>query len=311
MRQKNKWKEEKQHGTFLFPISSYETIVPMELDTPLYYHWHPEIELFYLTSGKVYFQLNAEQILLEKGDILLIKPNVLHGSHTCLKKLVTFRAIVFDSNFMLSPMQDIIEQKYFHTLFDATNIPYLLISQKESIQPILYDLLCKLYTCYQAKENGYELLIKSMLFEFFYYLYPYQKQEINTKAFFHTQKSILLKNIVTYITDHYNQKLTLKQMSKEFAVSEGYFCRFFKSNFHMTFTEYLLGVRIRAAECLLLETDNTMEEIAMKTGFSDSNYFTICFKKVYQDTPSNYRKKSQNFNKSSQDIYGKNDFYSL
>lgn len=299
MRQKNKWKEEKQHGTFLFPIRSYETIVPMELDTPLSYHWHPEIELFYLTSGKIYFQLNEEQLLLEKGDILLIKPNVLHGSHTSLQKPVTFRAIVFDFNFMLSPMEDIIEQKYFHALFEATNIPYLHISQKETIQLTLYELLSKLYTCYQTKKDGYELLIKSILFEFFYYLYPYQKKEIHAKASFHTQKSILLKHIITYINGHYNQKMTLKQISKEFAVSEGYFCRFFKSNFHMTFTDYLLGVRMRAAEHLLLETDDTMEEIAMKTGFSDSNYFTICFKKIYQDTPTSYRKKGQNFNKTS------------
>ena len=58
----------------------------------------------------------------------------------------------------------------------------------------------------------------------------------------------------------------------------------------MTFGAFLNDVGLGEAERLVRETDLTMEEIARNTGFNNSNYFTVCFKRMYYDTPLHYRK---------------------
>ena len=93
-------REKRQHGDFLFPVNIYETSLEKGVQVPLYYHWHPEVELFFITAGSLSFQVEGEQFQLEAGDVLLIRPNALHGSHDCLQECLRFRAAVFDYHFL-------------------------------------------------------------------------------------------------------------------------------------------------------------------------------------------------------------------
>ena len=110
-------RENRQHGDLLFPVSAYETKMEQDFEMPLSYHWHPEIEIFFITSGKANFQVEAEPFIIEEGDVLLIKPNALHGSHDCFGTQLEFRAVVFDYSFLSGMANDRIEQKYLNPLF--------------------------------------------------------------------------------------------------------------------------------------------------------------------------------------------------
>ena len=100
MKQPRPLRENRKHGDLLFPVSAYETKMEEDFQMPLSYHWHPEIEIFFITSGKANFQVEAEQFVIEEGDVLLIKPNTLHGSHDCFGTKLEFRAVVFDYSFL-------------------------------------------------------------------------------------------------------------------------------------------------------------------------------------------------------------------
>ncbi|WP_342772925.1 helix-turn-helix transcriptional regulator [Paenibacillus lentus] len=56
-----------------------------------------------------------------------------------------------------------------------------------------------------------------------------------------------------------------------------------------TFVNYLLGVRMEAAQYLLRNTELKAFEIAERIGFADPNYFSFCFRKKFGISPKEYR----------------------
>ena len=127
-------REKRQHGDFLFPVNIYETSLEKGVQVPLYYHWHPEVELFFITAGSLSFQVEGEPFLLEAGDVLLIRPNALHGSHDCLKESLRFRAAVFDYHFLAGIENDRIEQEYLRPLLLGEKSRFFLMSQKDGTE---------------------------------------------------------------------------------------------------------------------------------------------------------------------------------
>ena len=53
--------------------------------------------------------------------------------------------------------------------------------------------------------------------------------------------------------------------------------------------EYLVLLRLKSAALELLSTQDSITEIALRNGFSDSNYFKDAFKKMYGVSPRAYR----------------------
>lgn len=81
--------------------------------------------------------MEAEPFIIEEGDVLLIKPNALHGSHDCFGTQLEFRAVVFDYSFLSGMANDRIEQKYLNPLFQRNrDISYFCVKK------ILYRKLC-------------------------------------------------------------------------------------------------------------------------------------------------------------------------
>lgn len=65
----------------------------------------------------------------------------------------------------------------------------------------------------------------------------------------------------------------------------------FRHFFGKSANEYLQSLRLDLARDLLLNTDNSIQEIKEKVGFSSQSYFSELFKKMYHSTPSNFRKE--------------------
>ncbi len=59
----------------------------------------------------------------------------------------------------------------------------------------------------------------------------------------------------------------------------------------MSIKEFILDIRLKRSAQLLKESDLTISEIADMTGFNNPKYFSICFKKHFELTPSEFKKK--------------------
>jgi len=60
----------------------------------------------------------------------------------------------------------------------------------------------------------------------------------------------------------------------------------------MSIKEFILNIRLKRSAYLLKQSDLTVAEVAYQTGFNNAKYFSVCFKKQFEVSPSEYKKKS-------------------
>ncbi|OMF30802.1 DNA-binding response regulator [Paenibacillus sp. FSL H8-0548] len=100
----------------------------------------------------------------------------------------------------------------------------------------------------------------------------------------------IIEKCMAHLNERYMQDLSLEVVAKKFFFSPAYFSSFFKAHTSMTFTEYLLRLRIDKAKELLYDGEKKVSEIALSVGFRDAGYFTRMFKRETGFTPEEFRK---------------------
>ena len=103
-----------------------------------------------------------------------------------------------------------------------------------------------------------------------------------------------LKKILSYLQDHYMEKLTLADISAEVNICSSECCRFFKKYMKQSLFEYLLAFRIEKSLPLLNDPHLSITEISNRAGFSSSSYYTKVFRERMGCSPSQYRLKPCN-----------------
>lgn len=116
----------------------------------------------------------------------------------------------------------------------------------------------------------------------------------------------VVESVLEYIEANYDKELTLDQITKEYFVSKGYFCRVFKKYTGKRFVSYLTEVRMKKARELLSSGKYTITEVAGRIGFKDASYFSTVFRKFYSCSPSDVL--PQNKMKETSAASSKEDF---
>ena len=99
------------------------------------------------------------------------------------------------------------------------------------------------------------------------------------------------KQIEDYISKNYSDvSLSLDVLAEHLGISYYYLSRLFKEYIGTNFVSYLTLVRLEKAKELLKSTNDTIEQIAEKSGFLGSNSLIRAFKKYYNTTPGKFRK---------------------
>lgn len=94
----------------------------------------------------------------------------------------------------------------------------------------------------------------------------------------------------TYIREHLAEKLSLGTVAGAIHISSSYLSHFFSALAGQSFCDYICDERMALARRLLKKTDQTIDEISDRCGFSSPNYFSMVFKKYMGQTPTAYRK---------------------
>lgn len=104
--------------------------------------------------------------------------------------------------------------------------------------------------------------------------------------------SSTMKQVRQYIADHYdNADLSLNHLSAAFELNPKYVSHLFKEEFGEKFVEYVANVRMEKAKELLASTELSIQEVALKVGYTHSFSFIRVFKKHVGMTPGDYRKR--------------------
>lgn len=102
-----------------------------------------------------------------------------------------------------------------------------------------------------------------------------------------------LKELRHYIDNHLTSHIRLSDLEKRCHMSKYRICHEFSDAFGLPPLKYLNKKRMEAAENLLLSTQKKVHEIALETGFENTNHFINLFKKEYGSTPQAYREAHQ------------------
>lgn len=116
--------------------------------------------------------------------------------------------------------------------------------------------------------------------------------EVFTDSMFNsipTKNNELIKRAIAYIARNYAFKITLEEVAEQVHLNPSYFSTIFKQSCGSSFKEYLNMVRIEESKRLLANTNYSVIDIAIATGFEDQSYFSKVFKKYTGLTPKQFR----------------------
>jgi AraC-like DNA-binding protein len=259
------------------------------------YHYHPELELTYISRGTGTRYIGDNIETFSEEDLVLVGPNLPHlwksdeiyyEGNPYLKA----RAIViqFRDSFLGNDLWELSEMKKIKTLIKISRqgIKIQNNSQKK-IAPIMQrmidqpgadriiSLLMILNIISEARDNK---LLSSVAFSY------------NS-----TQAGLERINAVfAFIFEKFADNITLSQIADVANMSPTAFCRYFKNHTNKSFSLFLIETRIHHSCKLIMNEEIKLSEIAFKSGFNSLSYFTKQFKKITGLTPLDYKKKILN-----------------
>lgn len=274
-----------------FFIDYIKRITPYQMDNK---HYHRQYEIYYLLSGDRNYFIQDRVYQVEKGDLIIIRPNVLHktisthpASHERI--LIEFDTSFFN-DFLAHQSNELLD-----VFYKDCSILRLEESEREHIEDCLYKLIR------ESKNNSAEnnIALKVYFMELLIHINRFYK-ETNTIQYDHPSKlHRKISEIITYINLNYGSEIGLELLSGEFNISTAHLSRAFKRVTGLSFIEYLNNLRVNEAQKLLAETGLSILEISEKVGYLNHTHFGRVFKSITGSSPSEYRKLLLNLPKTS------------
>ncbi|MBM6615164.1 helix-turn-helix transcriptional regulator [Desemzia sp. RIT804] len=263
---------------FAFKANNADRVIPK--------HWHESIELLYCVEGQLNVWIGNDFYLLNRKDFIFINSNEVHSTQSPIKNKVIVLQIP------LSFLNEVTQRAYNETLTIHLNtLNENISSEQENSYSIIRKLLYCMLENLEQKDFPQNLKVMSSLYDLLFIIFDkfsYSKKSSTIE----TQKYLERMSIITnYIKVNYQRELTLTGVAREFNFSPPYFSRFFKRYMGITFTEYLNSIRLDEAYHLLMNTDTSITKITYSTGFANNKSFSSLFKKTYNMTPLQHRKK--------------------
>lgn len=105
------------------------------------------------------------------------------------------------------------------------------------------------------------------------------------------QTGTVVFNAMSYIREHFRENISRDEVAAAVFVTSSYLSRIFHQETGFKITDFLTRCRIEEAKALLRNTDHSISDIAVESGFDSFSYFSTVFKKVTGITPVQYRKE--------------------
>lgn len=258
--------------------------VKNKFDFPL--HYHEEYELNLILNAKGAKRVVGGHIeAIDELELALIGPNLYHAwfTHLCQSEEITevtiqFHKDLFDEKFLkrnqLSFVKSMLERSQRGILFSPETVQalkgrLLSLDKKTGFDSVL-ELLSILHDL-STSRNTRTLSDPSFTNEKFYY------------------NSRRIEKVFEYMNTNYNKQVTLAEVSRIANMPEASFSRFIKKRTGKTFIDSLNEIRLGHASRMLIDTTNTVAEIAYKCGFNNISNFNRIFKRKKFCIPKEFR----------------------
>ncbi|MBY9078795.1 helix-turn-helix transcriptional regulator [Paenibacillus sp. HN-1] len=252
-------------------------------------HWHEDLQITLVTTGKLVIQVNGIDYELETGQAIFINKGVLHVT-TNLTANGQYISFNFPEKLLAFYSDSAMEQNYVRPYTDSSLVSLVIRGDVEWERQVL-EMLREMKTKFDMEKSWgweYEASIKTVQLWFTLISNISLSSEEAPKYLKLQQERLQL--MLSFIHQNYYSPITLQEIADAAHLSVSECTRGFKRTIHMTPYEYLIKYRIKKSCELLYSTDYTITEIAHRVGFNHANHFIQSFKKHYDRTPKDYRK---------------------
>lgn len=279
-----RFNELKQHGTVDFPIQLYR-LDRGAAKFEMVHHWHREQELIRVLRGELITTVDRTERTICAGQSIFVNSDSLHAAHPTDENC-EYECVVFDVGGFVPSQPDL--RSFLYGFLSGQR----RVSEHASEDPTVHAAIDRLFSIMGASEEG-----SSSRFEVIAALYSlfaaWERggySEIYEPVHDTDENTTRLKKALILIRSSYREDLTLSQMAACCEMSPQYFCSCFRTMTNRSPMEYLNYYRLTAAVKMLVNTDETVTQIAYSCGFNDLSYFIKQFKNEKGVSPGKFRK---------------------
>jgi AraC-like DNA-binding protein len=258
--------------------------VKTEFDFPM--HCHEELELNFIMNAKGAKRIVGDHIdEIDDLELVLVGSNLPHvwQTHKCKDKeireiTIQFHKDLFDDKFLrrnqLSFIRNMLEKSARGILFSKQTIEQIkprliLLNQKQGFDSVL-ELLSILHDL-SISRNMHTLSDATFS---------------NAELSYNSRR---IERSIEYMNQNFQKPITLTEVAKLANMTDVSFSRFFRSRTGITFMDSLLEMRLGHASRLLIDTTQSVAEVAYNCGFNNISNFNRLFKKKKGCTPKEFR----------------------
>lgn len=259
--------------------------VKSEFDFPL--HYHEEFELNFIQNAK-----NARRVIgdhiedIDDLELVLVGSNLQHAwfTHHCKSKeireiTIQFHKDLFDDKLLrrnqLSFIRTMLEKSLRGILFSKETTQQLAPRMLELNQMQGFDSVLELMSILHDLSISRNMRILS------------DASFNNSEQF--TYNSRRIEKTLEYMNQNFDKPITLNEVARLANMSDAAFSRFFKQRTGNTFIDSLTEIRLGHASRMLIDTTQSIAELAYHCGFNNISNFNRIFKKKKSSTPKDFR----------------------
>lgn len=242
-------------------------------------HLHRQIELLTVLEGQLTVTVEQTSYELHPGQGVIVFPNQIHSLKTpCSSKILL---VIFEADFCHG-----FRQQFQKGVPQQNDFSLKELSPHSSVAA---DGLIRLTREFErgtslpeptlTRAKGYLTLLLTDVLPSLTLLEKTDNADL-----------ALEQQVLLYLDSHFTENLTLELLSRKFGVSIFRLSRLFSKHLNMSFTHYVNSRRLEYAKDLLANTELSVTQIALDTGFGSSRTFFREFRQVYSVTPGEYRR---------------------
>ena len=270
----------------LFIYADYDT--RSEALNMVYQHFHDFYEIMIPLDDGASHLVEGRLISLEAGDILFLRPHMLHMS--IYPKGTESRRLIIDFS-LGDSLSSLMHQKEKMLLPFTESIPVLRLDQKE-LHSDIAEYLNKLFLSGKVMKQGWQIEAYSALLMFLVAASREMRNNRYTEKEETRNATSKMYQIAEYIQAHSNEILTLPMIAERFSISPYYLSHQFPAVFGTSLTKHLQIVRVRNALQMLGYTGSSIHDVIQNCGFSSASQFSRIFRAICSMSPSEFRKLS-------------------
>lgn len=239
-------------------------------------HWHESIEINYVIDGSLIMKVADHLVTISKGHAMLVNTNYIHSSRSPEPNHVLVIQIPLD--YLLELTNGEYGNRFiFHIDPNANLSPELSndlnrfannLKRQMTLSEKL-DTMSTMISIVKDLVNNYQVPFSLRL----------------------NEDSNLVKKVLQYVDEYHRKNISLNDIAQKLGYSLPYCSKIIKINLGVNFLTLIINARLNDACVLLTTTKLDLESIAQNSGFDNYRNMYNWFKKSFNISPGEYRKK--------------------